>query len=80
MSNVPYAIYVVQKPVAVINSYEKSRLPLLWFVENIEAIYKEYTDKGIAIADSLRLHPYGLKEFAFVEVNGYYVRVAEGVG
>lgn len=66
--------------VAVINSYPKSRLPLLLFVEKIEAIYKEYTDKGVPIADPLRVHPYGLKEFAFVEVNGYYVRVAEEVG
>jgi hypothetical protein len=39
----------------------------------------EYTDKGIAMAATLRQHPYGLKEFAFVEVNGYYVRVAEEV-
>jgi catechol 2,3-dioxygenase-like lactoylglutathione lyase family enzyme len=66
--------------VDVINGYTRSRLPLLWFAENIEAIYKDYTDKGVSIADPLRLHPYGLKEFAFVEVNGYYVRVAEEVG
>src|SRR5690606_14557105 len=66
--------------VAVITSYPKSRLPLLLFVEIIEAIYMEYTDKGVPIADPLRVHPYGPKEFAFVEGNGYYVMVAEEVG
>lgn len=66
--------------VSVINSYEKSRLPLLWFVEGIEAIFKEYTEKDIAMADPLRTHSYGMKEFSFVEVNGYYVRVAQEVG
>ena len=49
-------------------------------MENIGAIFREYAEKGIPIADPLRTYPYGMKEFAFVEVNGYYVRVAEEVG
>ncbi|MES2113483.1 MAG: VOC family protein [Bacteroidota bacterium] len=63
--------------VAVINSYKKSRLPLMWFVENIDEIYAEYQAKGIELADDLRTHAYGLREFAFIDINGYYVRVAE---
>jgi len=53
------------------------RLPLLWFVRDIENIYAEFKARGINIADELRQHPYGLREFAFIDINGYYIRVAE---
>ena len=49
----------------------KSRLPLIWFVENIEDIYAEFKAKDINIEDELWDHPYGLKEFAFPDINGY---------
>jgi uncharacterized glyoxalase superfamily protein PhnB len=65
--------------VALINSYKNSRLPLMWFVENIDEIYAEYQAKGIELADELRTHPYGLWKFAFVDINGYYIRIAEGI-
>lgn len=55
------------------------RLPLMWFVTNIDAIYKEFEERNIELADSLRTHPYALKEFAFIDINGYYIRVAEAV-
>ena len=57
----------------------RHRLPLLWFVEGIENIFAEFRERGIGFADTLRKHPYGLKEFAFIDVNGYYIRVAEAV-
>lgn len=56
---------------------QKHRLPLLWFVENIDEVYDEFQEKHIEIADALKKHPYGLREFAFVDINGYYVRVTE---
>jgi hypothetical protein len=28
-------------------------------------------------ADALRQHAYGAKEFAFIDINGYYIRVTE---
>jgi len=65
--------------VITISSYPKSRLPLMWFVENIDEIFEEYQAIGIEFTDTLRTHPYGLREFAFVDINGYYIRVAEGV-
>jgi uncharacterized glyoxalase superfamily protein PhnB len=55
------------------------RLPLMWFVDNIDEIYTELQDRKIEIADTLKTHPYGLREFAFIDINGYYIRVAEGV-
>jgi catechol 2,3-dioxygenase-like lactoylglutathione lyase family enzyme len=54
------------------------RLPLLWFVDNIDEIFSEFHDRAIQIADTLKTHPYGLREFAFIDINGYYIRVAEG--
>ena len=66
--------------VDAINRYGKSQLPLMWFVENIDEVFSEFQNRGIAFADTLRTHPYGLKEFAFVDINGYYIRVAEAEG
>ena len=56
----------------------KHRLPLMWFVDNIDEIFSEFQARNIEIADTLRTYPYGLREFAFIDINGYYIRVAEG--
>ena len=53
------------------------RLPLLWFVENIDEIFSEFKNREIEIADTLRLHASGLREFSFIDINGYYIRVTE---
>lgn len=58
---------------------QNHRLPLMWFVDNIDEIFSELKGRNIEIADDLRAHHYGLKEFAFIDINGYYIRVAEGV-
>lgn len=49
----------------------------MWFVENIDEIFTEYQAKGIMFADNLRTYAYGSREFAFIDINGYYIRVAE---
>jgi catechol 2,3-dioxygenase-like lactoylglutathione lyase family enzyme len=56
----------------------KHRLPLMWFVDNIDEIFSEFKGRGIEIADTLRTHPYGLREFTFVDINSYFIRIAEG--
>ena len=56
---------------------EKNRLPLMWFVDNIDEIFSEFRGRNIEVADTLRTHSYGLREFAFIDINGYYIRVAE---
>ena len=61
------------------DGYPKIRLSIIWFVENIEDIYEEYQARGIKIAADLKNHSYGLREFAFIDINGYYIRVAEGL-
>ena len=57
---------------------KNNRLPLMWFVEDVEEVYSEFQRRAIQIADPLRTHSYALKEFAFIDINGYYVRVAQG--
>ena len=66
------------KLVNVINSYKKSRLLLMRFVDNVDEIFSEFQNRQIEFADTLKTHKYGLKEFAFVDINGYYIRVADG--
>jgi len=56
---------------------EKHRLALMWFVDNIDEVFTEFQKRNIEIVDTLKTHPYGLKEFAFIDINGYYIRVAE---
>lgn len=58
---------------------EKNRLPLIWFVENIDEVFAEFQNRDIEIADTLKAHPYGLREFSFFDINGYYIRIAEEI-
>ncbi len=50
----------------------------MWFVENIDEIFSEFKGRNIEIASTLKDYPYGLREFAIIDINGYYIRVAEG--
>jgi hypothetical protein len=56
----------------------KHRLPLVWFVENIDEVYAEFNERNIEITETLTTQPYDVREFSFVDINGYYIRVAEG--
>ena len=55
------------------------RFNLLWFVENIDEVYAEYQDRGIEIVNPLTTYPYAMREFAIIDINGYYIRIAEGI-
>jgi hypothetical protein len=57
----------------------KHLLPLMWFVDDIDRLFLEFKERNIELADELRLHPYGLREFAFIDINGYYIRLAEAI-
>ncbi len=56
-----------------------SRFNLLWFVDNIDDVYKEFQARGIEIVNPLKTYPYELREFAFIDIHGYYIRVAERI-
>ncbi|HLY69293.1 MAG TPA: VOC family protein [Puia sp.] len=60
-------------------NFVESHLAIMWFVENIEEIFLEFQIRKIKIEDGLKLHSYGLREFAFADINGYYIRVAERI-
>src|SRR5262245_49607252 len=53
---------------------------VMWFVQNVDEIYEEYQEKGVKIVGELKDEPWGVREFAFTDINGYYIRVAEGIG
>jgi len=57
----------------------KQRLQLVWFVKNIDQVYQEFGGKNIALADPLRIHACQMREFAFIDINGYYIRISEGI-
>jgi uncharacterized glyoxalase superfamily protein PhnB len=59
---------------------KKHRFPIVWFVEDIAAIFMEFKTRGIELVDDLKTHSYGLREFAFIDINGYYIRIAEAKG
>lgn len=58
---------------------DKHRFNLLWFVDSIDAIFEEFSNKNMEMVNSPTDHPYGLREFAFIDINGYYIRVAENI-
>lgn len=62
----------------IINN-QVNRFILLWFVDNIEAVFSEFKERGIEIVSELASYPYDLREFAFIDINGYYIRVAERI-
>jgi uncharacterized glyoxalase superfamily protein PhnB len=52
---------------------------LMWFVENVDDIFEEFKAAGVEITGDLQDEPWGVREFAFKDINGYYIRVAEGL-
>lgn len=52
-------------------------LSLLWFVSDADEIYLEFRAKGIIITSELKDQPWGVREFTFRDINGYFIRVAQ---
>jgi predicted enzyme related to lactoylglutathione lyase len=53
-------------------------LDMVCSVDNIEALYHEYTGRAIMITQSLRTMPYG-KEFYIADPDGYIIAFVESV-
>lgn len=51
----------------------------MWFVDKIDKGFNEFKERGIDIADDLREHPYGHREFAFIDIDGYYIRITKSI-
>jgi catechol 2,3-dioxygenase-like lactoylglutathione lyase family enzyme len=56
------------------------KFTLLWFVDNVDEIYKEFTDeRQIPIVYPIESKPWGIREFSICDNNGYLIRVSEGI-
>lgn len=52
---------------------------LVWFVDNVDDIYKEYQDKKLNIVSELKDEPWGIREFTIKDINGYFIRISETI-
>jgi len=50
-----------------------------WFVQNVDAIFEEFKSKGVNIISPLENKPWGMREFTLQDVNGYAIRVGQGI-
>jgi hypothetical protein len=52
----------------------------IWFVENVDAIYKEFKEeRKITIISDIENKPWGIREFSIHDINGYLIRISEGI-
>jgi uncharacterized glyoxalase superfamily protein PhnB len=52
-------------------------LSLILFVDNVEEVYAEIQERGLAIVSPLKTYDYGIKEFSIIDCNGYLLRFSE---
>jgi hypothetical protein len=65
--------------VSVLNN-ETYRFVLIWFVENVDEIYKEFKEeRKIIIVCDIENKPWGIREFSIYDINGYLIRISEGI-
>lgn len=54
-------------------------LEICWFVSGVDELYEEYKKKGVKIVDELQDAPWGTRGFTIEEINGYCLRIAQGI-
>lgn len=64
--------------VSIVNTPEK-HFEIMWFVDNVDDIYEEFKQKDVNIVSHLEEKAWGVREFTVEDVNGYYLRIAEGI-
>jgi hypothetical protein len=65
--------------VSVLNN-QTYRFVLIWFVENVDEIYKEFKEeRKITIVSDIENKPWGIREFSIYDINGYLIRISEGI-
>jgi len=47
------------------------------FTDDVEALYREYTDQGVSILEPLNTKDYGFTEFLIEDNNGYLLRFGQ---
>jgi uncharacterized glyoxalase superfamily protein PhnB len=53
-------------------------LDICWFVSGVDAVYEELKAKNVKIIDELSDKPWGMREFAIQDINGYNLRIGGG--
>ena len=67
------------KEYATIINSEKQAFEVVVFVQNVDAIFEEYKSKRVKIVSGLKDEPWGVREFTVKDVNGYFLRITEGI-
>lgn len=52
---------------------------IIWIVEQVDVIYNDYAQKELAIISEPENKPWGMREFAIKDINGYTIRIAEPI-
>jgi uncharacterized glyoxalase superfamily protein PhnB len=58
---------------------ETYNFTLTWFVDNVDDIYNEFKERNIEIKSDIEDKPWGIREFTIEDINGYRIRVSEGI-
>ncbi len=56
---------------------EDKHLELVWFVDSVDEICREFKNNEVEILREPQDEPWGHREFAFKDINGYYIRVSQ---
>ncbi len=58
---------------------DQTHFVLIWFVDNVDEIYEEFKQRNIEITQDIKNEPWGIREFSIRDINGYLIRVSEGI-
>ena len=56
-----------------------SGIDLMMFLRGVDLLYEEYRERGIQMVSPVQDKPWGVREFTVKDLNGYYLRFAEGL-
>jgi uncharacterized glyoxalase superfamily protein PhnB len=56
-----------------------SGIDLMLFLRGVDLLYEEYRERGVKMASPIQDKPWGVREFSVKDLNGYYLRFAEGL-
>ena len=60
-------------------SFQSTGLEIMIFLKGIHELYDEYQQRELTFSDPLEQKPWDLWEFCIMDLNGYYLRFAQGV-
>jgi catechol 2,3-dioxygenase-like lactoylglutathione lyase family enzyme len=73
------AIFRYDPEYTIVINNEQYWFELIWFVDNVDEIYREYKEKKIEVLTSPENKPWGIREFSIKDINGYLIRISAGI-